>query len=410
MPKLITLIAENLGIVKNMETETNSNLTNQNHYLKTNQHINSLDQSFKIKELRIDQIYTKWEKYVLKNRSANIFSHPIWIKCLEKEYNRQALILVCLDIKSNIRGVLPLLPTLGIPFKLNNLVTSKRLSSLPRTPLGGILFDNEEIRKKLIHYAVKKVSESEKTCLQLKSYCSNLEVGVQGLKKFLWRNSFYLSLPDHPENIRFGNKQQRRKIKWAVNKARNSGIYLRELETAEDLKKWYKLYLETMKQHFVPPRRFRFFKDLFDNLASKGFVKLLLAEMDIGGEKTILAGSVFLLFNDTVFYSFNGRSKLGLSLHANDLIQWEAINQSCQMGYKFYDMGEVCENNTGLARFKNKWGCDSYPIYHYYFTSNESNYNQSLDIANNIHYPKLIWNNLPLNITRYMGTIVNRYL
>jgi len=329
---------------------------------------------------------------------------------LEKEYNRKAIILACLDEESRLKGILPLLPTLGVPFKLNKPVTARRYSSLPRTPLGGILFDNEAVKEKLIRAAIKKVSGSDAACLQLKSYSSNLENGIDELKKILWRNSFYLQLPENPEEIKFGNKEHRRKIKWAVKKAKGAGIYLRELETEKDLNNWYKLYLETMRQHFVPPRPFAFFRSLKEHLLENSFMKILLAEENFQGKRRLLAGSMFLHYNDTVFYSFNGRSRRGLSLHANDLIQWEAINLACRKGYRFYDMGEVCEHNAGLAQFKNKWGCDSKPVYHYYFTSSESYDDQNLDIADDVKFSRYIWQKMPLGITKYMGTIVNRYL
>ncbi|MDX1799171.1 MAG: peptidoglycan bridge formation glycyltransferase FemA/FemB family protein [Candidatus Lokiarchaeia archaeon] len=364
-----------------------------------------------LKEYRTNEIFNKWEQYVQNNKSSNVFNHPLWVKCLEEEYNRKATILICFDDKSHIRGVLPLIPTLGFPFKSDRLVTARRYSSLPRTPLGGILFDNIDVKQALINAAIDILSNSDKTSVQIKSYCPNIDEGVKGLKKFFWRDSFYIKLPNQPENIRFGNKEQNRKIKWAVNKARSYGISVREVKDEKDLINWYKLYLCLMRKHCVPPRRFAFFKSMQNYLQNTGMMKILLAELKVNGKKTPLAGSIFLFFNDTVFYSFNGRSKLGLTLHANDLIQWEAIHFACRNGFSFYDMGEVGDKNTGLKRFKAKWGCNnSYPIYHYYYSKNEHAGNQQLDITKEMKYPNIVWSKLPLCVVKFLGLHINRFL
>ena len=94
---------------------------------------------------------------------SHIYDHPLWFKALEYEYNRKGRILVCLDGNDKVKGVLPLLPTLGLPLKLGDLVTTRRYSSLPRTPLGGLLYDDCEAKKLLLNEAVKRVNERDKT-------------------------------------------------------------------------------------------------------------------------------------------------------------------------------------------------------------------------------------------------------
>ena len=325
-----------------------------------------------VKEVSSSDLFSGWECYVKKHPGAHFFCHPLWVKALESEYGLKASVLVCQDAENNIRGVLPLMPTKGLPLKKKDLITSRRFSALPRTPLGGFLFDNEKSQKVLLSAAIEKVSKERNTYLQLKSYSSELNENIPGLTKIEWRPSFCLELPDCPTKIRFGDKKRHHKVKWAVNKAISLGINIREAESEQDLKEWYKLYLETVRWHMVAARPYRFFKFLFENLVPKGIMKLLLAEYSEDGEKRIIAGSVFLSFNDTVFYSFNGRNQLGLINHANDLIQWEAIHTACKDGFKFYDMGEVSGCNASLAQFKSKWGCGSKQIYHYYYSKSNN--------------------------------------
>ena len=363
-----------------------------------------------IKEVSSSDIFSEWECYVKKHPGAHFFCHPFWVKALEHEYGLKASILVCQDADNNIRGILPLMPTRGLPLKKKDLITSRRFSALPRTPLGGFLFDDKTSQQMLLNAAIEKVSKESNTYLQLKSYSSELDENISNLTKIEWRPSFCLELPECQTKIRFGDKKRHHKVKWAVNKAISFGIKIREAESERDLKEWYKLYLETVRWHMVAARPYNFFKFLFDNLVPKGLMKIILAEYKDKGEKKIIAGSVFLSFNDTVFYSFNGRNQLGLTTHANDLIQWEAIHTACIEGFKYYDMGEVSGCNTTLAQFKSKWGCGSKQIYHYYFSKNNNYITTQLDSDSSNKLLESVWRKLPLKMTQEIGILTNRFL
>jgi hypothetical protein len=302
------------------------------------------------------------------------------------------------------------MPTLGLPLKLCDLVTARRYSSLPRTPLGGMLSNNEYISKALIDEAINRVNSRANTFLQLKSYSPDLNRNNNIIDKIVWRPSFFIELPDDPSKVRFGNKKQHHRVKWAVNKAKKIGITVREASTEEDIKNWYKIYLKTMRWHAVAVRPYRFFKFLWENLRPKELLTVLMAKVGSESNKQLLSGSFFLHFNKTFFYSFNGRCKEGLVAHANDLIQWTAIHRAVEKGYSQYDMGEVSGCNNSLAHFKTKWGCISKPVYHYYYPLNKKMKDKEIDIAKDETLRKLIWRNIPLPITKEWGILTNRFL
>lgn len=365
---------------------------------------------YTIIESNSESISEKWEEYVIRNTNSNIYNHPLWFKALEHEFNMKGFILLCLDKQDNIKGVLPLLPTIGLPLRLNDLVTTRRYSSLPRSPLCGFLADDQKAKRMLLNAAIEKVNKRPKTFLQLKSYSHDIGSECEAIKQFLWRSSYILELPDSPENIRFGDKKNNHKVKCSVNKAKSLGIEVREANSENDLKKWYKLYLETMRDHVVADRPYRLFNFLLKNFRQKGLMTVLLAERNTNGKKQLLSGSLFFHFNKTFFYSFNGRSQTGLALHANDLIQWEAIHLAVKLGYKEYDMGEVTCNNSGLIQFKLKWGCCARPIYHYYYPFNEKINLTNCGISVNSQFKKTIWRKIPLPVTKYWGILTNKFL
>jgi lipid II:glycine glycyltransferase (peptidoglycan interpeptide bridge formation enzyme) len=174
-----------------------------------------------------------------------------------------------------------------------------------------------------------------------------------------------VELPERSEDLRFGDPRNHRRIKWAVGKAAREGVTVREAEDDRDLRRWYWLYLETMRRHGVPPRPYAFFEAMWETLAPGGHMRLLLAERTAPGHSVMLAGSIFVMAARTVSYAFNGSRHEHALLRANDLIQWQAIHDACNGGFRRYDMGEVTAHQEGLARFKAKWGATEQRLFRY---------------------------------------------
>ncbi len=371
---------------------------------------NSMTSEYKIRE--IDHSFdSQWIEILSTTEDAVIFQHPFWLKALESEYGQASVVLGAFDSNDMLKGVFPLLPSNGFPFGIGGMAAGKRISSLPRTPLCGPVASTHELKKKLLDAASKLKLINDGYVLQVKSRDGELCVDSSLIKKINWRSTYTLSLPESPEQIRFGNKTKNHRIKSAVNKAINSGISIREAETEDDLKAWYKLYLETMRYVAVPARSYRLFKFLFENLRSKGLMNLLVAEINENGNKRLLTGSIFLKYNKTFFYSFNGRKMNEPPLHQNDLVLYTAIHRACAEGYSFFDFGEVTSDNEGLARFKSKWGCDEIQIYHYYYPLPGKFDSEKIDSGRGDgKLRKLIWNRLPLGLTKVLGDKIYKYL
>src|SRR2546421_7764075 len=77
----------------------------------------------------------RWEAFIAAHPDASVYHHARWIEVLTREYRRPAICLACVDRRQNVRGVLPLLETRGLP--LAGGTTGRRISSLPRTPVAG---------------------------------------------------------------------------------------------------------------------------------------------------------------------------------------------------------------------------------------------------------------------------------
>jgi Acetyltransferase (GNAT) domain len=374
---------------------------------------------------------SRWAEFVAHHPEALIYHHPNWLAAIACEYKQKCRGLACEDNEGNLRAILPLFYTPGLPFKLGRSASASRFSSLPRTPVAGPLALDDESLTLVLQQAVKLVRAQPGVQLELKSYRGDLCRFAPELSCVPWRSSYVQELPaqledcgweefceelrlprecgpcDECRRLRFGNARRQHRVNWAVNKALKLGLHVREAESVAEVEQWYRLYLDAMRHHAFPPRPKRFFLDLWSNLRPLGQMKLLVAERDENETKRIVAGSIFLLFGQTVFYAFTGCAHADFHLHPHDIIQMESIRSSCKNGYRWYDFGEATDEES-LAQFKGKWGTETKPLYRYHYPARGGG--QDSKPSRLVAVARRSWRSLPLSWTAALGEQIHRYL
>jgi CelD/BcsL family acetyltransferase involved in cellulose biosynthesis len=240
----------------------------------------------------------------------------------------------------------------------------------------------------------------------------------QELSKVRWADAYVLDLPERPEELRFGNARNHQRIKWSVGKARKAGVEIREASTEADVAAWHRLHAATMQAHAVPPYPLRFFMEAWRRLAPAGLARLLLAERRADAGRTMLAGSLFVMYGTTVYYAYSGMRRDAAILRPNDLIQWNAIHRACEDGFRRYDLGAVLEHDQGLVLFKRKWGAEPLTRYRYYYPRGGRRRFGTPDRTElyREHGGRLraggeaVWRRLPLPVTTAIGGYVYRWL
>ena len=369
----------------------------------------SKEQSYIVKEAETS-FDEKWIDFISENAQCSVYYHPAWFKVLEEETGQRIIKLVCLDNREQLVGILPLQFTRGVPLGLGGSPGTKRISSLPRTPVGGLVALNSEIADMLISKAIEIGNKNSMYRLQIKSFNDGLNERISALSKYYWREFYFTDIPKYPEELRFGNSKNHTKIKWGVNKALKHEVRVRYSDSEKDLLEWYNLYLDTMKYHTTPPRSLYFFKSLWKNLKAKGLMQLVLAELGNSEKQRIIAGSIFLTFNKIVVYAFNGSDRNDFELRPNDLIHWTAIHDAQKKGFEVYDWGEVTRGQEGLAAYKEKWSSKKINMYHYYSPGFENKNEDDIDSGIKEGLLKNLWDLLPLRVTSIIGAQIFKYL
>ena len=357
----------------------------------------------------LDARDARWDAFVSSCGSGRIYHHSSWIGALEEEYGRAAIRLACLDGAGSVVGVLPLMQTRGLPFHREGAVAGRRLSSLPRTPVAGPVSTDAGSAQSLVRAAIERAEATGNTRLELKvesPWLDECGVGLQGRR---WRDAYVVDLPRTSEVLRFGDARNHSAIKRAVAKANAAGVEVRDAASEGELRSWYRLHLQTMRSNIVPARSYRFFAALWKHLHPGGRLRLLLAAIETGGRRRLLAGLILLSFGDRVSYAFGGSDSASHHLRPNDALHWHAIHEACEQGYRHYDLGEVDAANTGLAAYKRKWAPVPTALYRYYHPAPpplESFANGGVGSSR----LKSLWRRTPLTVTAHVGDAFYRFL
>ncbi len=375
-----------------------------------------------LKVLEVDyKADPRWMGFLESHPDALVYHHPGWLAALESEYGQKCTALACVDPEGDYQGVLPLLETRGLPL-LRCHGLGPRLSSLPRTPLAGPLYNSVPALRALIEAAVQRTQARPGVQLQLKLGARGLEDHVGGLGCQRWRTSYVCVLPPRQPGgpygtsspaplgeLRFGSSRNHLRIKCSVSKALKLGVKVRAATTSVELRGWYRLYLETMRKNAVPPRPYRFFHSAWTSLQPLGLMRLWVAEHGAGRGPRMVAGVIILKYRGRAFYAFAGCSSEGYALQANDALQWHAINDSWRGGCHSYDFGEVPDDHGQLAAYKRKWGADAAQLYRYYYPEGVKS-DGGHRFAALIRPARALWRRLPLGITAAICDRIFRYL
>src|SRR5215472_9964548 len=177
----------------------------------------------------------------------------------------------------------------------------------------------------------------------------------------------------------------KRKISYearkAVNKARNSGLVVKEECNEATLRgPFFSLYRDKMK----------IFWAMKDSVKVAGLLGFAC------GRRI----SIINIVSDPAYWN----------LRPNDLIHWEFIRFAAENGYSFFDFGSV--RYDGQEHFKRKWGCTFIPHSHYYLMSKPQDALRTLDSSSSMmsQFSKMWTRWMPAALANKIGPVIRKQL
>jgi lipid II:glycine glycyltransferase (peptidoglycan interpeptide bridge formation enzyme) len=151
----------------------------------------------------------------------------------------------------------------------------------------------------------------------------------------------------------------------AIRKSQKEGVTVRACLRGE-LKEFYQMHLKLRKTKYrLFPQPFHFFDDIWQAYMENND-GVLLGAYDKSGR--LIAGTLFLVCGNTLYYKFNTSDLNSLDLRANNILLWEGIRFAKARNLEYLDLGSSGYEQHGLIAFKSHAGAAVQDITHLGFT------------------------------------------
>ena len=329
----------------------------------------------------------EWQAYAEKHPGSSIFHLPQWKAVLEDSFPHHPMYIFARDDAGHLCGLLPLV-------HIRSRLTGNRLVSLPFAHICGPIADTEATLHAMTDVAVRLCKDLGCRYLEIRT-ARTLSMDANVSDGF---STYVLELSDPGEIWKKLNMRRR-----SIRKAKESGVNVRVDDSVEGLLVYDVLNQRNKRDLGVPAQPLGFLTSIHRHM--KPWYRLYLA--DVHGKS--VAGIITLSFKDTVNYAHGASDPRYLSLRPNDLTMWQAIEESCHQGFRYFDFGKTAQNNTGLVNFKRHWGTRETKLLYYTYPKTTG----SLSSGRSGKAYGLVtglWRRMPLAASRVLSPLAFRHL
>ena len=332
----------------------------------------------------------EWDDFV-NHHPEGRFSHLIGYKqVIEKTYGYEPSYWLFRDSNGEIKAIFP-------SFVKRSWLLGNKLVSQPFSTYGGLLGGNltegdnlaikQKLRELIIQHKVPFLEVRGGTGLLAKS--REQIFSETGMFQYA-----VLSLSSSKETW---EGKIDRMVRKAVRKAQRAGLECYQETNEESIsKRFYPLYLRSMKNFGTPPLPLSFFLNCL--LCLPDNMKLFLVE-DRGETIGTLLG---FTTGQRLHITDTASNKQYLNKRPNDLVHWEFIKWAADSGYTLFDFGPV--RYTGQKQFKEKWGAESYGYSYFFLPEREEGTNSVLIYSKKVRLLASLWRRLiPLSLSGVIG-------
>lgn len=190
----------------------------------------------------------------------------------------------------------------------------------------------------------------------------------------------------------------------AIRKSRQAGVEVVRAESIDDLRSFYELHLVTRKQKYrMLAQPFAFFENLWKEFIEPGNGRLVLARL----ADRVVAGVLFLEWNDRLYYKFNASHPDFREARPNDAVMWAGIEYGRARGHHLLDLGLSDWGQEGLVRYKRKYASHEGTIF---FLAHESRHQPTLLATVMPELTRLLTDaRVPDDLTERAGRLLYRY-
>ena len=349
-------------------------------------------------DLQRDGEAKAWDTFVEYHPDATIYHTQAWRRVTEEGFGHRAYYLRALDERGHFVGVLPLFLVQGL--------FGRRLVSVPMRDRGAVLSSDQKTESLLIRRAIDLSRELKCKYLELRSL-HRMSPAIIEEQHLHCRQEWITTRIDLSPGVeRLWKNLDRDFVRWAINKARKQGVTVELDATERGINLFYDLFARTRRKMGIPPFRKRLFESIWKNLIQEEGANLFLVWKDAQP----IHGMINFFSKDTFIPAYAAPQNQWRKSYPNEIMFWHTIAWATERGFRFYDFGSDSPRQTGLLRFKKKWGGVQQPMFYYYFTNGHAKVPHFDSSAASYSILRKAWTLLPGPVSKIAGGWVTRQL
>jgi Acetyltransferase (GNAT) domain len=333
----------------------------------------------------------RWERLLAAHPRASIFHTRGWLEALRQTYGYYPVAFT-----TSAPG-LPLTNAL-VFCQISNWLKGRRLVSLPFSDHCAPLVGNQEELDCLLDYSYRKLKQEKLSYVETRY--TRVEEGAGSALNHDHHYWFHTLDLNHPVDELFG-RLHRDCIQRKIRRAAREKLSYEQGVSDELVAKFYQMLLITRRRLGLPAQPIAWFRNIIGNLS--GQVQIRVASKDGHPIASILT----LKFKDALVYKYGCSDRSHSSLGGTQLLLWNAILEAKSDGLLELDLGRTDYGDSGLARFKERWGATRSTLSYVRHPEGRS---ISLSEVVQANIGKYVWSHAPESLLAFAGRLLYRHI
>jgi hypothetical protein len=146
-----------------------------------------------------------------------------------------------------------------------------------------------------------------------------------------------------------------RQVRQNLRSAGRRGVTVRLGTDLEDVRTFHELHRSTRKRKYrLLAQPLALFERIWERFEPLDQLVVGLATHD----GTVIAGALYLIWNDVIYYKFGASVPEHLVVRPNELLAWESMRLGQELGCRTYDWGVTDLDQPGLLAYKRKYATE----------------------------------------------------
>lgn len=280
----------------------------------------------------------RWRRLAL-DPHGSVFTSPPWIGAVCATYGFTPASIIRLDWDGQ--------PLAGLAWVPISDIRGDRLSSLPFSDRAEPLTGDQVSWKALVDGVITDTAPLTLRCFDTAVPVSDPR--FDQVAAAAWHGT---PLDGGVEEIRRRLSQHARRN---ITISEREGVRVQAHTGRDAVHRFHGLHVALRKHKYrLLAQPIELFDHIWDAFAADNAIVTMLA---VAGDE-LIAGAVFLVWGDTLYYKFGASLHEHLSLRPNDAIFWAGIQWGVQRGARLIDWGLSDLDQPGLIAYKRKWASE----------------------------------------------------